>query len=722
MHGVKLNRHFGCAFSGAKPKKDKLTENSNTSADTSALEPSQIENDIGSYSQWRNELSETVGAMKVFLKDKEVTDLRTHHQFDLVLAALSDDTLSVAFVAEFSRGKSEMINTLFFGDYSKRILPSGTGRTTMCPTELMYDPSRAPSVRLLPIESRTSDKPLHELKQDDSSWTEIDFDTDDEDSLATAFSGLTESKLVSREYAESLSFDIMEQDDSEYGLPLNAFDEVEIPSWRHAIINLPHPMLEQGLVILDTPGLNAIGAEPELTIDQLASAHAIIFILSHDTGVTQTDLALWEQHLGGKSNSNNKPQDELGRAGENIRKSQRRLVALNKIDGMWDGIRKAEEIDKELDRQVWQTAKTLGIDPKNIFPVSAQKGLVGRLQNDPEMVKRSRITELESAIANRLIPQKRSIVADKVRGSLEDILDTAGTILNNREQDTSGHIKELKQISNKNTDVISHIMSKVTQEKASLEEDIRRYQALRAVYTKEAGRLSKVLRVERLEKLIAMTRHNMSRCASSITLQKTINKYFEKLHRYLDQASMQATELASLSETITRDFEQDHGIANFQVQRLQLDKFKLEVERLEEKYSHLKDTKTLFFREQMSITNRFYDSVCNASRKIFTRALRDTNNWSNNLMVPMETYVREHHMQLRRRLESVKRIHQATDTVELRLAELEQTKIVQQRQQEQFATLQHRLARLLAVESPAEANKKGDADNSDLRWHHSINF
>jgi len=30
----------------------------------------------------------------------------------------------------------------------------------------------------------------------------------------------------------------------------------------------------------------------------------------------------------------------------------------------------------------------------------------------------------------------------------------------------------------------------------------------------------------------------------------------------------------------------------------------------------------------------------------------------------METYVREHHTQLRRRLESVKRIHKASDTVE----------------------------------------------------------
>jgi len=41
-------------------------------------------------------------------------------------------------------------------------------------------------------------------------------------------------------------------------------------------------------------------------------------------------------------------------------------------------------------------------------------------------------------------------------------------------------------------------------------------------------------------------------------------------------------------------------------------------------------------------------------------------------MAPLETQVREHHMQLRRRLESVKRIHRASDELEERIVELEQ--------------------------------------------------
>ena len=72
---------------------------------------------------------------------------------------------------------------------------------------------------------------------------------------------------------------------------------VEVPRWRHAMINFPHPLLKQGLVILDTPGLNAIGTEPELTLSLLPSAHAVLFLLAADTGVTKSDIEIWRQYI-----------------------------------------------------------------------------------------------------------------------------------------------------------------------------------------------------------------------------------------------------------------------------------------------------------------------------------------------------------------------------------------------------------------------------------------
>ena len=670
------------------------------------MKNSNLDNQIGQYSEWRSQLSETIQTMANFLKSNNVTDLRTHHQFETILGTLADDNLSVAFVAEFSRGKSEMINTLFFGHHKQRILPSGTGRTTMCPTELMYNPNRPSSIRLLPIESRGDERPLFEIKTEDEMWQEIEFNEDDPESISQALSSMTNSKLVSKDYAKKLNFDLNDSNSTSFGLPVNEFDEVEIPCWRHAIINLPHPLLEQGLVILDTPGLNAIGTEPELTINQLSTAHTVVFILAVDTGVTTTDLSLWEQHLGGRATESN----------------QRRLVALNKIDSLWDGIRSEEEIQNEIQKQVEETADMLDLEKDNIFPVSAQQGLLGKIKEDPEILERSRIHELERAIAEKLIPEKRQIVISKVSNTLNSVVDTANVILNNRLKDADEHIAELKQLSSKNSDVISHIMLKVQSEKESLETDMQRYQALRTVYSKETRKLVSTLHKDKLEKLIVVTKHNMARCASSITLQKTITKFFEKFNSYIDRASDQANEIAILSEKITRDFESDHGIANFKVRRLRLEKYKHEITRLERKHSSLKDTKTLFFKEQMSITNKFYDSVCISARKIFTTALRDANNWNNNLMVPMETYVREHHTQLRRRLESVKRIHKASDTVDSRLAELKSMQTMLHTQRAQYNTYRHKLDQLLTMDE-TDNNDEPEKQSADiLTWDHTKNF
>ena len=329
-----------------------------------------------------------------------------------------------------------------------------------------------------------------------------------------------------------------------------------------------------------------------------------------------------------------------------------------------------------------------------------------------------------------MIPQKREIVVNRVRGTLSDVIGSAEEVINNRLKDADEHIAELKQLSSKNVDVISHIMYKVQSEKSSLETDMQRYQALRSIYTKETGKLVRLLNPDRLEKLIAITKHNMARCATSLTLQKTISKYFERLNQYIDSAIEQSSEIASLCENITRDFEEDHGISNFSVRRLRLEKFQHEIARLEAKHSDLKTTRTLFFREQMSITNRFYESVCNASRKIFSGALKDATNWNNNLMVPMETHVREHHTQLRRRLESVKRIHKASDTVETRLKELT---IMQERlhdQNQQFNGFTTTLTQLLESAEAANAAKEKTVEQESeqkesadiLMWNHKVNF
>src|SRR5438477_5528164 len=295
------------------------------------------------YSDWRRRLSAGVSGLHAWLQEQDLADTQVDLRIQQLLERLHQDKLIVAFVAEFSRGKSELINAIFFADFGQRLLPSSAGRTTMCPTELLYESTRPPSIRLLPIETRARDGSVAEFKNYADEWVTLPLDLSSADKMGQALSQVSQVKHVPVALARKYGL----YDENDVLAPLTTADEaaVDIPCWRHAVINFPHPLLQQGLVILDTPGLNAIGTEPELTLNLLPNAHAILFILAADAGVTRTDIEVWQNHLVGTD-----PATKEGR-----------LVVLNKIDGLWDELKRDDEIDAEIARQMRTSAQILGI-------------------------------------------------------------------------------------------------------------------------------------------------------------------------------------------------------------------------------------------------------------------------------------------------------------------------------------------------------------------------
>ncbi|MFZ4702043.1 MAG: hypothetical protein ACOYMG_18515 [Candidatus Methylumidiphilus sp.] len=122
----------------------------------------QLQEKLHGYGQWRDELIRATDRYRLWLQamdrgnESEADQETTRNLRDVLV----NERLVVAFVAEFSRGKTELINALFFSDTGLRLLPSLPGRTTMCPTEIFHDPSQGSYIRLLPIETRLSDMTL----------------------------------------------------------------------------------------------------------------------------------------------------------------------------------------------------------------------------------------------------------------------------------------------------------------------------------------------------------------------------------------------------------------------------------------------------------------------------------------------------------------------------------------------------------------------------------
>ena len=606
------------------------------------------------YGAWRSGLAKSIADLKQWLQSQDLGDAQTNQRMDHVLSTLRDDKLYIAFVAEFSRGKSELINAIFFAHFGARILPSSAGRTTMCPTELVWDPEQEASLKLLPIETRKSGTTISEYKGFPEEWQSFPLETQSPESMAKTLSQIAEIKHVPREEAQTLGFHVAEQE-TETGMRLADDGLVEIPKWRHAIINIPHPLLEQGLVILDTPGLNALGAEPELTLSMLPSAHAVLFILAADTGVTKSDIDVWHDHIGARKEGPNKG----------------RLVVLNKIDGLWDELRDWKEVESEISRQIRDTAKHLQIPEQNVYPVSAQKALLGKVKHDLKILERSRIGALEEAMAKELLPAKREIVRDNIAGDMQEIIRTLRGTISQRLKGVYEHMEEVSSLSGKNADVVEHMMQKVKVDKEVFEKSLQRFQATRAIFAQQTNVLYSHLNVQNLDSLIAQTKRDMEIGLTTLGLRNCMENFFKRALEAMEEAAKQAQEVKAMMEGVYKKFQEDHGLGHFKPGNFSVTRYIREIKRLQTKHEQYMKGASLVLTEQQTLSRKFFESSVAKTRAIFKVANRDADQWLRNIMSPMESQVRDHQILLRRRLESIKRIHQASDTLDERIRELE---------------------------------------------------
>ncbi len=629
-----------------------------------------LANDFAAYSAWRRHASATVADLRQWLNRSDVGDAQVDLRLQYVLERLKEDRLTIAFVAEFSRGKSELINAIFFSDLGDRVLPSSAGRTTMCPTELQWEPGAQPEIRLLPIETRRTDASVSELRRDLQRWTAHPLDPSSAASLQQALAKVGETEHVTGEAARELGFDV--DPSGEKGLKPDAKGMVEIPRWRHALISFPHPLLEQGLVVLDTPGLNAIGAEPELTLSLLPNAHAVLFVLAADTGVTLSDMAVWRDYV---------------RNGRNPGRGE--LVVLNKIDGLWDGLRDEARIEEEISRQVSQVSATLELPASQVFPVSAQKGLVGRINRDHTLVARSRIAELERALAQDVLPTKREIVRDNALVEVGDLIRQTRELLEARLSGLHEQLRELTDLRGKNQNVIEYMMRKIRSEKSEFEQGLQKYYAVRSVFSTLTNNLLSHLGLDALRDETRRTREAMDASTFTKGLRDAMQGFFTGLRANLELSTREIGEITTMLDSMYKRFSVEHGLKLTRPEGFSTLRYEKELDRLEAAFNRqINTTLTLVTTEKHTLTQKFFETVALQARRTFEGANRDVERWLRVVMAPLETQVREYQLQLKRRLESVKRIHQATDTLENRVEELRQSEALLVAQLDELARME----------------------------------
>jgi predicted GTPase len=661
-----------------------------TAPAATADDMAQLASSFQEYGAWRDALAGSVHQLRRWLEASQLLESDGARRLDVALDRLGEDKLVIAFVAEFSRGKSELINAIFFADYGRRILPSSAGRTTMCPTELMYDESLPPCIRALPIETRARLGTTSDFKKAAAEWRVFPVDTDSPDGMLQAFRLVADTVRVPLD--EARMYGLYDPDDPDQKLAIGPDGLIEISRWRHAVINFPHPLLKQGLVILDTPGLNAIGTEPELTLSLVPSAHAVLFVLAADTGVTKSDMEVWRHIVGDGGTANH-------------------IAVLNKIDGLWDALKSEAEIEAEVAKQVATVSHTLELAQNRVFPVSAQKGLVAKVTGDARLLGASRLPNLESALVDLLVPAKQRIVREQSISVLDRVSGEVRQQLGARERGLIEQLYELRALQGKNQSSIERMLLRAQAEQRDFEDNVRKIVAARVVLSRLAEQAYANLRLEALRGRVYEARERMRKSRLTPQFFGAVKDYFGSLRELLRAANTKLLEVEQMVLGVQRRFAEDLGWSLSPPMPFSLDTYIAELERAEAAYKTHFGALAVLTRDKWALIERFFDTVVSKSREIFSSAERDTEAWIRSLLPPIELQVREQRAQLKKRAENVAKIRDAQESLDERIGQLEEALEDVQRKLDELRNLTTR-ARAVAQREPARAAARQETAHS----------
>ncbi|MEY4748276.1 MAG: hypothetical protein RIQ60_490 [Pseudomonadota bacterium] len=638
--------------------------------------------------RWRASLDDRLRDLLRFMGEHKLAEEGAGELVENLRRRLAGEKLVLAFVAEFSRGKSELINAIFFADAGRRIMPATPGRTTMCPVELAWDVEEPQGLSLLPIETRLDGASLGELRKQRRAWTRQAVTVGDHESFASALTAVMDTRRATVDEARALGF--WSDDSPADNPPVEADGSVEIPKWRHALINVPHPLLKRGLVVIDTPGLNAIGAEPELTVGLLPTAHVAVFVLGADTGVTKSDLEIWRDHLAAQALT--------------------RYVVLNKIDALVDPLSTREQTELQIRSQCSQVARTLDLPPDRVFPLSARQALEARVSGNTELLETSRLLALEYALAEQLLPQRRTVFEQLSLQALDKVQYQTARMVNDLRRQVAEQMVELRGLRGKNASKVQLLLQRVNTETTEFEQCTTQLQALRTVHSRALKDALMCVSGEPLrthvDAMIGAIRDSLLKLGA----RKSFTQLFTELRQMLDEAQKRSIEMREMLAASYTRLNTEYGFTLVPAPAPELSRFRDDLGLIERNYTQYLGISQAMRLAQARFLEQFRRMLMSRLRVVFENASSEIELWNRSASAQIDAQLRDRRRAFKRRRDSLERIQTASGELENRLAELESADV-------RISATEHELAVLFEAARRAARRQDLGAGGADDEAH-----
>ena len=611
------------------------------------MEDATLRQHIANYDRWKKALDRQLDSFSDWLESLFPNSAGARQVVQQARQLLADDQFTVALVGEFSRGKTELINALLSHTYGKRLLPSRPGRTTMCPTEIFSDGTEQASVRLLPIETLATNTSLESFRRIPQKWVCHEFDPEDADATRDALMKVAATKAVAPEEAARYGFDRRHLDGNG--------NLVQIPAWRYALISLPHPLLAQGLRIIDTPGLNALGNEPELTLSTLPGSQAVAFLLSADAGVSGTDLNMWETHLVPL-------REHRGTAV---------MALLNKIDAMWDD--PDEDAELMLRRMRKEVSKLLDLPLEHVVGVSAKKALLARAQRDPVLLQQSRFADFEQLLVQRLMEHRDKVANHRSLHQALTLMADTRDLLKRRMNSGAATLEHLKRHGSTSAEQLEELKQQhqiAKEQHKFCHQELLTLKSSQRMLGRQRSSLLAPVSSQQLQLLIDETRRALNERWSPLGLARAIDGFMggvehqlSNLQREVDQANRLVDAIydrSTLSNIISAEHHYD------------VHAFRAALRGLHRQAAQLRRSPQLLLARRNRLTERFVATLANEVGRMYSQMISSVDGWLDQVLEPLKQHVTYQKHLLNRHLIKLTELKQKTQAKRTDLHALEE--------------------------------------------------
>ncbi|PIE41791.1 MAG: GTPase, partial [Gammaproteobacteria bacterium] len=395
--------------------------------------------------------------------------------------------------------------------------------------------------------------------------------------------------------------------------------KVYVPAWRHAMVSFDQPLLRQGLVILDTPGLNALGCEPELTFSLLPEADAICFLLSASTGVSSTDLDIWNRHIRDLS----------------LRETTGVYAILNKIDSIWDEL-ESPAYNREVVRQMQnRCAHLLSIAPDEIVPVSAKEAIVARADKDTDRLENSNLPALEKLLSEDITHRKELILKNKVVKDVLTMLHGSRKMLKRRRESLLEQIKTLDSGSENRKQKLQDLEAQAKTEQAFYHKKLIMLKTSRKVIERDGSKMLALLNPDNINNHRQEAGKALTSSWTIVGMNNAIDVFFSKLTSDIENMEQQQQAIQASVASIYQQYEAEQGLAPIDYPRMNIRPYITRLNDLRNKSGSFRRNLKKLLTEQKSTSKRFFLTIANEAANIYLELRKETKHWLNNVLLPI---------------------------------------------------------------------------------------